>query len=163
MNKNQRTKAFENVREQIGFCGIWCGSCAYGNGTIMELARRNEDLISIYGLPEWGPKDIDYDVFLKGLESIQEYPPCLGCLKGGGRDKCEMRVCAIEKGLNACSECRDEKKCRHEKILDHMRSGAVNAGLFVNTGNVDKQELVENWTAKLKHKWPCLVLFVHDE
>jgi hypothetical protein len=34
------TKGFENVKSQIGFCGIWCGSCLGGNGAVLELTRK---------------------------------------------------------------------------------------------------------------------------
>ncbi len=163
MSKKLKTKVFENVQDQIGYCRIWCGSYVVGNGTWKELTKRYKGMITAYGLPEWGPKDIDYGVFLKGLESTQNIPTCPGCLKGGGRDDCEMRDCAFKKGLEGCHECREQPSCRHTKVLNHMRSGALGAGLFINTENVDNQKLVKNWAAKLKHKWPCLILFVDDK
>ena len=33
----------ENVKDQIGYCGIWCGSCIVGNGALRELTRKYED------------------------------------------------------------------------------------------------------------------------
>jgi hypothetical protein len=42
-------KAFENVKSQIGFCGIWCGSCVVGNGTLRELTRKFEEMTRAYG------------------------------------------------------------------------------------------------------------------
>jgi hypothetical protein len=69
MMKGTLKKAFENVREQIGFCGIWCGSCVVGNGTLRELTERCEEIIGAYGLEEWAPRDFDYKEFLKGLAS----------------------------------------------------------------------------------------------
>ncbi|MCK4594053.1 hypothetical protein KAU45_06085 [bacterium] len=50
---------FDNVKDQIGCCGIWCGSCGAGNGALGELSRRYADLVRKYGLPHWGPKDVD--------------------------------------------------------------------------------------------------------
>jgi hypothetical protein len=55
------TKAFENVKNQIGRCGIWCGSCAVGNGTLRDLAKRSEHLIGGYGMHAC--IDTDYDPF----------------------------------------------------------------------------------------------------
>jgi len=61
---------FENVKEQTGFCGIWCGSCAAGNGAIVELARRFEKVVRDYELEMWVPKEFDFKEFMKGLTSI---------------------------------------------------------------------------------------------
>ncbi len=36
-------EAFDRVKAQIGACGIWCGSCAVGNGSLRELSRRFEE------------------------------------------------------------------------------------------------------------------------
>ncbi len=62
-------KRFENVKDQIGFCGIWCGSCVVGNGALRELTKRYEQVIQAYGLQEWGPKDFDFKEFKKALSS----------------------------------------------------------------------------------------------
>jgi len=155
-----RTEAFENVKNQIGFCGIWCGSCVVGNGTLRELTKKYETIIKNYDLEGWAPKDFDFKEFAKGLMSIQTMPLCPGCLKGGGRDNCEMKACASNKSINDCSECDQLEACKNLKILQKMRTGAQNAGLSVKTENADSQELIEKWTAELKSKWPCCILFL---
>ena len=94
-----KSESFENVKNQIGFCGIWCGSCVAGNGTLRELTKRYADIIKRYGLEGWAPKDFDFKEFLKGLASMQAMPLCQGCLKGDGRPNCEMRVCASNKNI----------------------------------------------------------------
>ncbi len=162
MDDKHRTEAFENVRDQIGSCGIWCGSCIVGNGTLQELTRRYKELIAAYGLQEWGPKDFDYRELLKGLESIEKAPLCSGCLRGGGRDSCEMRSCAEHKRISGCHTCAAMVDCKHTELLNHMRSGAIKAGLFVKTEDVDRQQLIKNWTAELRIRWPCSVLFAND-
>lgn len=77
-------KAFENAKNQIGSCGIWCGSCVAGNGVLQELTKRYNRVITDYGLEQWAPKDFDFSEFKKGLDSIQTMPLCPGCQKGGG-------------------------------------------------------------------------------
>jgi hypothetical protein len=162
MDSRHRTQAFENVRDQIGSCGIWCGSCIVGNGALQELTRRYKELITVYNLDEWGPKDFDYGELLKGLESIEKVALCAGCLRGGGRDNCEMRSCAQHKNIGGCHECAGMAECKHIELLDHMRSAATKAGLFVNTEDVDRQQLVSNWTVRLITHWPCSILFADD-
>lgn len=162
MEKDDKTNAFQNVKDQIGFCGIWCGSCIVGNGTLRELTKRYKERINAYGLKGWGPKDFDFDEFYKGLESIEKMPLCAGCLKGGGRDNCEIKACASNKGLKDCTPCEEFEKCKHSEILKHMHSGAREAGLSVISKGDDRQKLVEQWSAELKDKWPCCILFLKD-
>jgi hypothetical protein len=154
---------FENVKDQIGFCGIWCGSCVVGNGSLRELTKKYEQVVRNYGLEEWGPRDIDYKEFLKNLASLQDTPLCPGCLKGGGRDNCEMRACATGRKIDDCSMCAETEGCKHTEILQKMRSGALDAGLFIKTEDTERQQLVARWTAELNTKWPCCVLFIDDE
>ena len=158
-----KSEAFENVKNQIGFCGIWCGSCVVGNGTLRELTKRYEEIVKGYGLVEWAPKDFSFEEFAKGIVSIQAIPPCSGCHKGGGRGDCEMRRCALGKGIVDCSECDQPEVCENFETLSHMRTGAQLAGLFVKTEKTNRKELLTDWTAELKGKWPCCILFMDDK
>jgi hypothetical protein len=149
-----------NVKDQIGFCGIWCGSCIVGNGTLRELTRRYQETTEAYGLKGWAPADFDYEEFSKGLASIQRLPICPGCRKGGGRDNCEIRNCTSAKSLQDCTECDERSECKHTEILEKMRSGALDAGLSVKSGPAEGQDLIEAWMAELESKWPCCILFL---
>jgi hypothetical protein len=153
-------EAFENVKNQIGFCGIWCGSCVVGNGALRELTKRYEEVIKAYGLKEWGPKDFNFQEFMKGLISIQTMPLCQGCLKGDGRPNCEIRICASNKKISDCNECDQPEACKHVESLEKMRTGALRAGLLVKAENFDREKLIEKWTAELKSMWPSAILFL---
>jgi len=157
------TKAFENVKKQIGYCGIWCGSCTVGNGTLKELTQRYEALIRAYGLDHWGLNDLDFHRFVEGLEAIQRIPMCSGCLMGGGRKNCELRTCATKNALADCKQCHHLATCERIEVLQHMRSGALRAGLFITTEDNDGQQIIDKWTADLKESWPCYILFRNDE
>jgi hypothetical protein len=163
MQKSSRLQAYENVKDQLGYCGIWCGSCVVGNGTFIELTKRYQDLIGAYDLLEWGPRDFDHGEFSKGLESFQKVSSCLGCLKGGGRDHCEIRDCASERELQHCISCDEFTNCPHAHILQHMRQGALGAGLFVKTEAGDRNEWLKKHTIKLMGKWPCSIMFLDDQ
>jgi hypothetical protein len=160
MEQNEVTSPFENVRAQVGYCGIWCGSCVVGNGALGELTKKYKELLDMYGVLEWGPQDFDRQAFLKGLESLQGTPACAGCLRMGGRDNCEIRTCALSKGIDECSKCDTKASCRHMEILHHMRSGALAAGLFLKAEFADKQDLIDTWMPELKNRWPCRILFM---
>ncbi len=145
--------AFENVRGQIGSCGIWCGSCVVGNGTLREMSRTYEKMVVDHGLEEWGPKDFDFKEFIKGLGSLKNLPACPGCQKGGGRPACELRGCVSDKGVEDCSQCDAPEACANAKLLNHMRDGARGAGLFVKTGGEAKDELISRWTVELRSRY----------
>jgi hypothetical protein len=158
-------KDFESVKNQIGFCGIWCGSCIVGNGALQELSRRYREMIERYGVEEWGPDDFNFAEFKKGMKSIQAISLCKGCLRGDGNEDCEIRPCALNRGVSDCVECDEfgqSDKCRNSKSLHKIRKGVLDADLLVKTDRINKEKLIENWTAELKSKFPGCVLF-HDD
>ena len=136
-----KTVAFERVKGQIGYCGIWCGSCVVGNGTLQELSARYEKIIRDYALEKWAPKTFEFGEFLKGLETIKAAPLCAGCRKGGGWDTCPMRGCVKEKKITDCAGCADQAVCPHSAFLEKMRTGSARAGLFVKTGKGIQKKL----------------------
>ncbi len=155
-------KPFGNVKNQIGYCGIWCGSCLVGNGILRELTRRYEKLIQGYGLKEWAPKDFDFQEFEKGLSSIQTVSSCPGCLKGGGKPDCEIRACASEKNISECSKCNQPSECKNAEMLKIMRTGAQQAGLLVKTEDVDRHKFIGKWMEEFKSKFPYFILSLQD-
>jgi hypothetical protein len=152
-------EALENVKDQVGFCGIWCGSCVIGNGTLKELSRKYSAILHDYGLSEWGPKDFDYGEFSKGLASLQRVAVCRGCRQGGGREACEIRACATSRYVESCSECPAASDCPHAALLEHMRQGARQAALYVESGAYDPDVLLTQWRARLERSWPSCTLF----
>ena len=148
------TEAFENVKNQIGRCGIWCGSCVVGNGTLKTLAKRCEHIIGGYGVDEWGAKDFNGKEFMKGVTSIQAIPVCQGCLKGGGNEVCRIRLCASSKSLSDCMECSEMKTCKNLEALQKVRTGALRVGMLTKAENdeANQQQLMEKWTAEIKSK-----------
>jgi hypothetical protein len=162
MPNSCKTMAFENVKDQVGFCGIWCGSCVVGNGTLRQLSEKYGHLVKAHSLDEWGPADVNWDEFFRSLGSIAAVSVCPGCRKGGGRDNCEMRACATSKKLEECLACAEQHTCKHAGTLDHMRTGAAQAGIFVKSDGTDKRILIDRWAGELRSRWPCCVLFTPD-
>lgn len=155
-------ETFENVKNQVGACGIWCGSCAVGNGSLRQLTRRYQDVLDDYGVAHWAPPELNWEAFSRGLAIVDEMASCPGCRKGGGRDDCEMRACAAGKRLSECNVCHEHQSCSHAEILAHMRTGALKAGLFVEANAGEAQALIERWTEELHTRWPSCVLFRED-
>lgn len=157
-----KTSAFSKVKDQVGFCGIWCGSCVVGNGTLKELTARYRKVIRDYDLEKWAPNTFDFNEFLKGLETIEATPSCAGCRKGGGWDTCPMRGCVKERKISDCAECDDQTACPHSVSLEKMRTGSVRAGLFVKIRRGSSEKLVGRWAQEIKTRWPSCILFLKN-
>ena len=143
----------DSVIGQVGYCGIWCGTCMVGTAALMELAGRYREAADAYGLGLWGAGDFDYDTFLNALKSVSGLAVCPGCLEGGGRDECEIRRCAKDKDLEGCMECGDQARCPHAGVVEHMCSGARAAGILVIERPEDLRKLREEWQAELAKRW----------
>jgi len=120
-------------------------------------------MIKDYAVYQWAPKNFDFDEFMKGVVSLREIWLCPGCLKGGGQDDCEIRVCAVNKKLAECSECGEPQNCEQKEKLETMRSGALKAGLDVKTKKGDSAAQIKKWSIKMKNKWPGLLIFLDDK
>ncbi len=149
--------SFDNVKWQIGFCGIWCGSCMGGNGAVMELTRRYESIImkSREALEKWAPKDLDFEGFVKSLASIQKMSSCPGCRKGGGSPTCKIRICALGKGFTDCSQCSNIPACGNFENLQRSNPHIKEQLLKLKNGN--SGAVIEHWILELKSKWPHCV------
>lgn len=150
---------FENVKNQVGSCGAWCGSCVVGNGVLKLLTQKYLELIRAYGLKEWGPEDIEYEELDRALSSVQGMPSCPGCRQGGGRENCELRKCAEDRDHQFCSDCPAGESCSHREILGYMRSGALAAGIIFREDTPVSVSSVEEWISQISSTWPCLILF----
>lgn len=150
-------KGFENVKNQIGYCGIWCGSCSGGNGAILELARRLEQALKGSNPDYWVPKEMNFEEFMKALGIIQTASLCLGCQKGGGNPTCNIRACASKRNIANCSQCNELMECKNfeelERYYPRIREG------LLKIKEVGREESIRKWMNELKTKWPhCILL-----
>jgi hypothetical protein len=136
------TQAFENARNQVATCGIWCGSCAVGNGALAGLA----------------------DALLGGLAALREIPGCPGCRQGGGLADCVMRKCAAGKGIEGCNACGEQGACEHAEVRTRTLDGALAARMVVRTEpEEDLGEWIARQTAQLERTWPSGVVFLKSD
>jgi hypothetical protein len=153
------TLSFENVKNQVGFCGIWCGSCMGGNGAVQELTRKYEQVVkrSQPALEKYAPKEFNFKELMKELAYAQAMPQCPGCRKGGGNPNCKVRICALGRGVTCCSECEQLLTCKNFEELE-KDNPKIKEGL-IEIKNKGQAVLMEKWMGELKAKWPhCLLL-----
>lgn len=147
-------RPFDRVKNQIGYCGIWCGNCPGGNGVTQELTKRYEEFVKLSQIEKWAPKDFDFGEFMKGLGSIQSMSLCPGCMEGGGAPECTIRTCAKGKGHEQCNGCEQLEDCREFKVLEASLP-EIKKGLMQLKR---KEDAIEEWTSELARKWPSCVL-----
>jgi len=109
-------EAFDQVKDQMGPCGIACAACDLGNGTVAETAVKLKQYLQRYGVPSWGSQvpgwsDIDFKKLDGSLDWVQTYTRCFGCEQGGGPPDCAIRACSREKGYELCSQCSELEGC----------------------------------------------------
>ena len=118
-----------NVKEQAGPCGITCGTCFLGNGTMSEYAKKTAEFIDMSGVKEWASavpegSELDWQATLRTLSWLTRYAFCQGCEQGGGPPDCVIRSCAHEKGFELCSQCGELDGCERFNWLgspDNMK------------------------------------------
>ena len=150
--------SFANVRDQIGACGIWCGSCAIGNGSLGLASQAYFEVLEGHGIEHWAPPELDYAALSNGLSMVSDIAACPGCRQNGGRTECPMRACTAERGFSDCTECPAED-CPNDRLLKHMRTGAIEAGLIVRSPTDDVETLIKEGMATLAARFPCCLLF----
>ena len=151
------SEAFRNVKNQIGYCGIWCGSCPGGHGVSAELTKKYADFVKKSQLQKWAPKTFDLSEFMKGLSAIQTMPSCAGCLKGGGNPTCKVRTCASKKKIVNCSQCDQLSTCENFETLEKTHPNIKED--LRKMRNIKAQELLKKWANELRRKWPhCILL-----
>lgn len=131
-----------------------------GNGSLRELTKRYREALESHGVEHWAPPDLNWEAFAKGLTIVDEISSCPGCLKGGGRESCELRRCTASRDLAECGACHEQASCPHVQLLNDMRAGALRAGLFVKIKPGKDRALIEQWSDELKAQWPSCVLFI---
>jgi hypothetical protein len=104
------------VKDQVTYCGLRCGECDMGNGTVAETTMKLMNYLQRYDIASWanqlpGGKDVDFKRLDQDLVWIKKSLRCPGCLNGGGSPDCPIRLCAKEKGFSSCSQCADLRSC----------------------------------------------------
>jgi hypothetical protein len=141
------------IEDQVGPCGILCGVCPLGSGTVAESAGQTRKHIADCQIPIWAPfvpggEAIDWKAMDRGLEWMQRYACCAGCQNGGGPPDCTIRICARERGKDLCGTCGDLDSCnRFEWLKEHGQE--MKEKLKENRG-LSKEEYLKKMQSSFK-------------
>jgi hypothetical protein len=134
------------IKNRAGPCGIVCGSCPLGSGSVAEAAAKTRKHIVDCQIPMWSPfvpggEVIDWTGVDRGLDWMEKYARCAGCESGGGPPDCTIRICARERGCELCSSCT-----KFEWLKEH--GSQLRQQLAENRG-LSKEEYIKKMVAKM--------------
>lgn len=115
------------VFNQVAPCGITCGTCVLGDGTIVDAAEKMITYINGYGIKDWAPttpggSEINWDETQKTMKWLTQNAHCIGCEMGGGPPDCAIRLCSKEKGYTLCNMCEELETCtKFEWLGDYSK------------------------------------------
>jgi hypothetical protein len=97
-------------RHHISFCGSYCHICDWHTGRIRKTFRAGLHMFDELGLQRILPDGTNGQDFRRGLESLMNSAICPGCKPQApvlkpDEDRCKIRQCCYQKGLELCSEC----------------------------------------------------------
>ncbi len=111
--------------DRTAFCGLYCGDCIPSNARLFELLEELSEFAAELHLDSYAGLISqkqgafkDYPVFENVLSQLAALRCPNPCRSGGGRSKCPIRECALEKGLGGCWECPERREC---SLLDPLR------------------------------------------
>lgn len=103
------------------YCGV-CDTCPLGTPGFQEAIAQVQEGLARMPKNLWVhcfPGDAGFSLpeFLLGLEWFKSHTQCAGCAGGKGLQRCIIRNCAIQRGLEHCFECQELKDCRKFNFL----------------------------------------------
>ena len=118
------------------YCGIYCGACSIRKHG--ETGDGDAFIACCGSVPK-------SELTCSGCKSKTLYMACRGC---------EIRDCAVDRGLTHCADCANypcriyKKWYSAAKILPHVREAAVNLETIKRDGN-------ETWLKTQEKRWSC--------
>jgi len=89
-------------KEYVCYCGLYCGNCAV-MAKIKPAAEKLYSEMKAAGFDEIIHFIPGGDGFWPFLKDTAEKGLCVSCKEGSGNPGCGVRICAKEKGVEACA------------------------------------------------------------
>jgi len=114
--------------EKTGYCGLYCGDCAFGQGTIPDLARDLRKQL----------REARFDQVALSIpfKEFRDYPQCYsalgamvklrcgGCRTSSRSKFCKVAECARRKGFEGCWACGEFAGCSKLAFLEEVHGEA---------------------------------------
>jgi len=127
----------------IGYCGIYCGSCAFKAKVIPAASILYDEMRKggFEDVVDFMPDGTGFWRFLKGTVDSTE----ASCRRGCGDPGCKIRICAKERGVEICTSCA-EYPCG---LLDEFFLGRP---VIKEDNDVLREKGMEAWMSMQKER-----------
>ncbi|MCL2142204.1 MAG: DUF3795 domain-containing protein [Methanimicrococcus sp.] len=99
----------------VTYCGLYCENCIQRTNVGPD-AKKLQESLKRAGYEKFGHLIPDFPIFWRFLSEFSENGGCVGCVSGGGNPYCQIRKCAVEKGVLACVFC-EAYPCEESKRM----------------------------------------------
>lgn len=132
----------KDVREMVGICGLYCGTCQN------YLAHRENDVEQLEKISKAKGIPVE-EICCDGCISDNVFSPCVECVHG-------FRQCAGEKGVTWCFECSDFPCKRLEDFRDiHVVNGISHHENVIEGLRDMKEHGIQQWVEKQDRAGRC--------
>jgi hypothetical protein len=103
-------------RNQLAYCGFYCGDCLGRTGVIADAAERFKAVLDKYQFEKTAhavfPDELpEYDKLTDMVAFMAELRCPAVCRDREGESHCGAKLCCIGKGYFACFECDGFEEC----------------------------------------------------
>jgi hypothetical protein len=98
------------------YCGL-CDECQLGSPDFLAALAAVKGYLETFRTDWWahcfpGDEGFSLPEFGRGLDWFLSHTECSGCNGGKGLDRCPIRLCALRRNQDDCSECPDLTDCK---------------------------------------------------
>ena len=117
-------------KDQLAYCGLFCGDCAGYSGDIadsaIELARVLDACqFDRTARARFSEQVGDFEAFRETLAFLSELRwPRICRERSAGETDCRIRACWIKQGFYACYECDAFETCGEFEMLEELHGDA---------------------------------------
>ena len=91
-------------KKYICHCGLYCENCAV-KAKVEPAAKILYDEMKKAGFETFINMILGGEGFWPFLKNLAESGMCISCQEGSGNPNCEVRKCAVKKGIEICALC----------------------------------------------------------
>jgi len=140
------------------YCGLYCGDCIRYRMTAAALARDLSGELANIGFDQYAritKKSVSslgqLDGVLQFLNDLAQLQCMVACREGGDgcAGTCEVKTCAIAKGLKGCWDCEEFEACTRLDFLKPMHG----EGPRINLKQI-KEKGINDWARRRASCYP---------